>query len=32
MMESSHEIFSMRLLQPFVEQNEIQRSYTFVNI
>ena len=32
MMESSHKIFSMRLLQPLMKQNKIQRSFSFVNI
>ena len=32
MMESSHNIFSMQLLQPPVEQNKIQGSYTSVNM
>ena len=32
MMESSHKIFLMRLFQPLLEQNKIQRSNNFVNI
>ena len=32
MMESSHKIFLMRLVQPLVKQNKIYGSYNFVYI
>ena len=32
MMESSHKIFSMRLLQPLLNKKQTQRSYISVNI